>query len=694
MNDMFDPDDIIGAFGQAPRKKDFLESLNESQLLAAETTEGPLRIMAGAGTGKTTTITARIANIVEKRLCRPDQILAVTFTRKAAGEMKARLVKLLGEHRASLIKAGNFHSICSEILRRHSTLIDLPKNFNVLDEDGQRDVISSIALERGYITNKKDRNAVMNFLSQIASWKGDGLDSDFISTHADLQSVSAGPMVEDEKFLKEAADIFHRYQEELRLHRWCDFGDLILHVVRIFRKYPDIRALEAARYRRILADEFQDTDPSQYEWLCMMAQDHQNLCVVGDTDQSIYEWRNARPEIMMNFDKDWENCVSVTIDTNYRSSQQILDVANIVVEPLRRKDGLDKMLTSPRTGPAVDEFFNTYHNGMDEAYSTARRIEQMIIDGTRPSEIAVLCRSKMIIQGFERAMRDQQIRYTVAGAMKFTDREEVKDAIFHLMLASNPDDYISFERIAKKPARGIGPQKVAQIRKMMMQKRLTLKQAVDELAKGLNPRTSTAKAVMEFSVELTKIQEIMENSVTAGHALEEILEVTGYFDWRRNATNDPAKETRLENIEEIISEACAYDTVRDFLEAMALQSAGEAKMFDDTVVLSTIHASKGLEFDVVFTPAMEDGIFPNSRAQTTTYGPDEERRLAHVAFTRARKELRISWARSRMGRTDDGHPSPYLFEIGMPVTDFSATTAAMPKPRKTDGPRKLRVRSF
>jgi len=693
MSDMFDPDIINGAFGMTPKKKDFLAGLNEKQRKAAETTDGPLVIMAGAGTGKTTVLTNRICHIVDKRLAQPSEILAVTFTRKAAGEMKHRLSAMLGDHRGRQIRVGNFHSICSEILRRHSTLIDLPKHFTVLDEDGQREVIASAALERGYIQNKKDKNSIMNFLSQISSWKEEGYDVAFILGQEDLSAVSQGPMVHDDEFLKQCAYLFARYQEELRLHRWCDFADLILHVVRIFRKYPDIRAREAALYRYLLVDEFQDTSPVQYEWVRLMAMDHQNLCVVGDTDQSIYEWRNARPDIMMNFHKDWSDCARVTIDTNYRSSQEILDVSNVVVEPLRAKDGLDKRLTSPRKGAPVDDFFETYNSSMDEAYAIARRIEEMIVDGVRPSEIAILCRSGMIISGFERALRDQQVRYTVAGAMKFTDREEVKDAITYLTLAVNPTDYIALERIAKKPARGLGPQKIADVRKLMRQKKLTVKEAVDEVVLSLNPRTATAQAFGAFSQQLSQIDAAVKNCITAGQALEDILELTGYLEWRRDNEKDPQKDFRLENLEQIISEACAYDSPRDFLEAMALQSGGDARMFDDSIILSTVHASKGLEFDIVFCPAMEDGIFPNARAEKTTYGPDEERRLAHVAFTRARNELRISWARSRMGRTDDGHPSPYLFEIGMPVTDISDTIIPS-KPQRPTGPRRIRRRSL
>ena len=686
MTALFSHEDITNAFGNSVRIPDPAEGLNPDQRKVVTTTEGPLRIMAGAGSGKTTVLTRRIAHILNQKLALPGQILAVTFTKKAAGEMRARLASMLGSAGRGVV-VGNFHAISSEILRRHTSMLGLSQNFTILDEDGQREVIASIALARGFIRSKKDKSAVMAFSSQIASWKGEGFDADQITDHPDLASISPNPPDPRPEFLDYCAQVFSEYQAELAQRRWCDFADLILHTVRLFRAHPDILKAEAARFRYILVDEFQDTDKAQMELIYLLAAVHRNLCVVGDTDQSIYEWRNAHPEIMMNFHKDWPDAQSITIDTNYRSSQEILDVANIVVEPLRRKDGLTKRLKSHRRGVAPSDLFATYETGFEEAQAIAGRIQDAIDRGTSPHEIAVLCRSGMIIQTMERALRDRQITYTVAGSLKFTDREEVKDTIAYLTLVWNPQDYVAFERVSNKPARGIGPQKVAEIRRRMVQSRLGMDEAIESLLSEMNPKLMSSRDLADFLAFYRDARKVVATSASAGQAIEFILERSGYMEWRRANDRDPQRDFRLENLEQIISEGCAYDTIVLFLEAMALQSGSDSEWGNDDVVLSTVHASKGLEFDVVFTPAMEDGVFPNARSQTTSYGADEERRLAHVAWTRARKELHVSWAHTRLGRQTMGEPSPYLAEIGLPVYGKVA-------PHVSRAPRRLRRRSF
>lgn len=682
-------DDVAWAFGTAPAKaaSTLLDGLNPAQREAVETIDGPLVIRAGAGTGKTTVLTRRIANIIEKGKARPEQILAVTFTRKAAGEMRARLGGLLGDHVGRMVNVGNFHSISSEILRRYAEMVDLPARFVVLDDDGQREVIADKAMARGFLSSKKDKTVIMNFLAQVSSWKEDGYDVAQVLSAPDLAAISTGPKADDPGFLSQAATVFADYQEELATRRWCDFADLILHTVRILRSNPEIRAREAGRYLYVMADEFQDTSPVQNEWLSLMARDHRNICVVGDTDQSIYEWRNARPEIMMNFPDAWPGCKEVTIDTNYRSTQQILDIANIVVEPLRAKDGLKKRLTSPRSGIAPAKLFETYGSGLDEAAAIARAIEGKIEAGEKPSEIAVLCRSGQIISGIERALRDRRIRYTVAGAMKFTEREEVKDAIAYLQLAVNPMDYIAFERIYNKPSRNVGPQKASEIRQEMIQSRSSLAEAVAVVLSRMNARTRAARDLGTFLDFVRGMEKTAGEAPSAGHALSDILEESGYLAWRRENERDPQRDQRLENLEHVIDEAGNHPRLIDFLETMALQAGGDTAWGDDTVVISTIHASKGLEFDIVFTPAMEEGVFPNARSEMTSYGADEERRLAHVAWTRARHELHISCAGFRMGRTGTSTPSRYLIEAELPVygTTGNFSRSLAPTPRHTPG---------
>jgi len=687
MTKMFTRDDIEGAFGGArPTIADPTEGLNPKQKLAVETIDGPVRILAGAGTGKTTVLIRRIANIIRLKKARPEEILAVTFTRKAAGEMRSRLGQMLGDDVARRLCVGNFHAISSEMLRRHAQRIDLPQRFNVLDEDGQKDVIANLAMNLGLLDSRKDKIAILNYLNQISSWKEDGLDSEQVRTAKSLTRISTGPMRDEHDFLLRAAKIFEAYQAELESRRWCDFADLVLHMVRIFRAHPDVRDLEAGRFKYIMVDEFQDTSPVQNQWVAWMGRDHRNVCVVGDTDQSIYEWRNARPEIMMNFPKVWEGCAEITIDTNYRSTQEILDVANAVVEPLRAKDGLDKRLQSPRTGDHPASFMRYYDRGRDEADEIASLIASRVDQGTIPAEIAVLCRSGMIITGIERSLRERGLRYVVAGAMKFTDREEIKDAMAWLSLASNPMDYVAFNRIAGKPARGLGPQKIGDLRRVMMSDKCSVRDAAATLS-GRSKKGSTAhRTYSELAELLDTIDAILQNGTNAGAILDDILDEAGYWEWRRGNDKDPQQEIRIENLEMIVDEASEYTTPLEFLEMVALQAGADKGWGDDCVVVSTVHASKGLEFDCVFCPAMEEGVFPNARSEKTSYGPDEERRLAHVAWTRARSELHVSYAGYRMGTQSAGEPSRYLAEAGL--------LGAPKKFVDPRAPRRLRPRRF
>jgi DNA helicase-2/ATP-dependent DNA helicase PcrA len=663
----FKDDALLAGFTTSKTKKDPLEGLNPNQRLAAETTEGALVVLAGAGTGKTTTMVKRTAHMIQTKAARPDQILMVTFTRRAAGEMRGRLAEILGPEVSRKLTVGNFHAISSEILRRHAGLVNLPQKFSILDSDGQKDVIGTLALDRGYITTKKDSSKISAFQEQISSWKEEGWDTDIVIEKAgnDPDSIILDKLNQGPGFGKAAVRLFEEYQDMLELRKWCDFSDLVLHTVRIFRAHEDVRLRESKKFTHIVVDEYQDTSPVQNEWVRLMAKDHGNLCVVGDTDQSIYEWRNARPEIMLNFHNDWKGAKRITIDTNYRSSQEILDLANLVVSPLRAKDGLEKSLKSPRTGVTPKSLFQSYTSGLEEAESIARESEILMENGTKGSQIAVLCRSGMIINVIERAMRDRKLRYIVAGAMKFTDREEVKDSIAYLHLANNPLDFVALERVIGKPRRGIGTQKIGEIRRIMISQKTDALDALKQVAEKMSPRAVMRKTITEFAEFLENAHKSILNGDNCGQILETILEDSGYFSWREGNTKDPMKEIRIENIERIISEAQAYDSVVEFLESMTMQSAADVAWDEDSIVLSTVHASKGLEFDVVFTPAMENGIFPNGRAEQTSYGMDEERRLAHVAWTRPREKLYVSYAIFRPGRNGPGEASPYLVETNL-----------------------------
>jgi DNA helicase II / ATP-dependent DNA helicase PcrA len=682
-------DAMLAGFGpaQTSTSVDNLAGLNTKQREAAEAINGPLVIRAGAGTGKTTTVTKRAGEIIRTGAARPDQILAVTFTRKAAAELRGRIAAIVGPDAARKMTIGNFHAVSGEILRRHAHLVGLPSSFTVLDDDGQREIIATIAIERGYITNKKDKAKVGAFLEQISSWKEEGWTPEDVARKGNPEDLVLDKIAYEAGFGTQALSLFGEYQDMLAARRWCDFADMILHTVHIFRTHEDVRLRESGRYTHIMVDEFQDTSPVQNAWVWLMAKDHRNLCVVGDTDQSIYEWRNARPEIMMGFEKQWPGARAITIDANYRSTQEILDLANAVVAPLRAKDGLDKSLQGFKHGKPPVDLFQSYTSAMDEADSIAREAERLIDGGHKASEIAVLCRSGMIMRHIERSLRDRRMPYIVAGAMKFTDREEVRDGLAYLTLAVNPMDFIAFERVASKPARGVGGQKVGAIRRTMISKRCSIADAVALVLEDMPKRAAARPALAQLETFLRQAAQRATGPENAGQVLEWILEESGYWYWRETHPKDPQKELRIENLGRLISEAQSYNTAVEFLESMTLHSSQDERWTETCVVLSTIHASKGLEFDTVFTPAMEVGIFPNARSEKTSYGADEERRLAHVAWTRARNSLYVSWAKFRPERTGMGEPSPYLAECGL--LDGPQRSANL-----HTGPRRLRARLF
>lgn len=691
MTKTFHTDSMLAGFGPvSTAHQDPLAGLNPKQREAAEAINGAVVIRAGAGTGKTTTIVRRVANIIKQGAARPDQILAVTFTRKAAAELRGRVAAFVGAESARKMTLGNFHAISGEILRRHAPLIGIPSTFTILDDAGQRDVIATIALERGFIDNRKDTGKIGAYLEQISSWKEEGWDPQDVANKGDVESLVLDKISQREGFGAESLSVFQTYQDMLQSRRWCDFADMILHTVRIFRAHEDIRQREASRYTHVMIDEYQDTSPVQDAWIKMMSQDHGNLCVVGDTDQSIYEWRNARPEIMMNFEKTWPGAKSITIDSNYRSTQEILDAANAVVAPLRAKDGLDKSLQGFKHGVTPASLFQSYTSGIDEAQNITREAERLIVEGEKPNEIAILCRSGMIMRHIERALRDRQMQYVVAGAMKFTDREEVKDAIAYLTMAVNPMDFVAFERIAAKPKRGIGTQKIGAIRRAMITKRTSVVDGIKDIVAQMNKRAAGRASLEEMIAFLERAHAWAQEGGNAGQVMELLLEDSGYFAWREGNTKDPQRDVRVENLERLISEAQAYPTSVDFLESMALHAGQDERWSEECVILSTVHASKGLEFNVVFTPAMETGIFPNARSEKTSYGADEERRLVHVAWTRARTRLYASYATYRPERNGPGEPSPYLAEAGLLPSAHKST----PSFSGYSGTRRLRARSF
>lgn len=650
----------------------FMGRLNEQQTEAVTTTEGPVLVVAGAGTGKTRVLTTRIAYLIEKGLAGPEQILAVTFTNKAAHEMRERIIGMIGE-RGRRVRMGSFHAVSLVMLRHHPRAAGLRDDrFIILDQADQEHLVADVARDIGLRVDDEDERGnpesdkkawakmVLDHYQRIQSWKEEGWTPADVEARQEIASL-----------FPESVRLYRAYQEALTGRNACDFADLILHMVHLFRTDRQIRSYWAGRFKYILVDEFQDTNPLQYEWLEHLARDHRNLCVVGDPDQSIYQWRNARPELLLNFPKKWQGARVVTVDLNYRSTQQILDVANAIVAENERIG--DKHLRSPRSGDTIR--VKSYDSHIDEAAAVAHEIVQLRRQGHPLREIAILLRSAGPMRAFEEQLIRHRIPYLVVGGMKFHQREEVKDALAYLRLAIDPCDELAFLRIANKPTRGIGDTTAQAVIASFREKGRTLAVACRDVAEnGKRIKQSTKMALQVLANLIDEFDEKAKENPKPGDLLLHMLERVAYITWRVS-TGDPQAGEREESLKEMIEDANSYEDVPGYLQTLSLMADQDRIDATDQVRLSTIHASKGLEFDTVFTPALEDGILPNARALNESYGLEEERRIAHVAWTRPKKRLYVSHAQQRHFRPTA--PSPFLLEAG--ITDTSLTRTVEPE---------------
>lgn len=668
MEDIFAEADLVwggqGATRECPEATALLRDLNQKQKKAVRTTEGPVLVIAGAGTGKTTVLTRRIGYIMASRKARASEILAVTFTNKAATEMRERIVRLVGDE-GKHVFMGSFHALSMMMLREHATDAGLlNEKFHILDEDDQRHILRTIAAELDVIPRSvpagEAARRVQHIMTRIMTWKEEGWTPDDV-----LARISA-----EESDNRQTANLYLEYQTALANRNCCDFADLILHMIRLFRTRKDIRQKWSRRFKYILVDEFQDTNPLQYQWLEALVGRKRNLCVVGDPDQSIYEWRNARPDILAAFPEKWKNAKVITVDLNYRSTSEILAVANAVVKANKRIG--DKLLQSPVRGSNVE--FNSYTTHIEEAQATATAIEQMIVNGMKPGEIAILVRSANLMRPFEDQLIKRNIAYSVAGGKSFHQREEVKDALAYLSIALDTLDANSFRRIANKPERNVGEHAATQVTDLVEGAGMDIAQAARHVAthgKAITQRTSVE--LMDLADMLDDFHDMAENGERPGTLISKMLERVGYLSWRVRM-GDTEKQERETSLDMLVAEANGYGDIATYLQDIALMSASETMSSDDRVRLSTIHASKGLEFDVVFTPCLEDGVLPNKRALEMPYGLEEERRIAHVAWTRPRKRLIVSHAGTR--HFNSSSPSNLLAEAGlMPPLPASAKTA-------------------
>ena len=635
-----------------------LTGMNDKQAEAVQTTEGPLLIMAGAGSGKTRVLTHRIAYLIDEKMINPWNILAITFTNKAAREMRERAMALNPATSETLI--ATFHSMCVRILRREADHIGYNRNFTIVDPGEQRTLMKRILKNLNLDPKKWNERAI---LGTISNAKNDLLD-EMAYEH------QAGDM-----YTQIVAKCYKAYQEELRRSEAMDFDDLIMMTLRLFDKNPDVLAYYQQRYQYIHVDEYQDTNHAQYQLVKLLASRFKNICVVGDADQSIYGWRGADMQNILDFEKDYPEAKVVLLEENYRSTKKILQAANEVIKNNRNRRP-KKLWTQNDDGEQI--VYYRANDERDEAVFVASTIDNIIREeGKNFKDFAVLYRTNAQSRTIEEALLKSNIPYTMVGGTKFYSRKEIRDVISYLNLIANPADNISFERVVNEPKRGVGPGTLEKIRTFAYEQNMSLLDASANIM--LSPiKGKAAQGVYDFANMILNLRDQLDGlSIT--EAVEAVLDKSGYLD-ALSMQQTLESQARIENIEEFMSvtknfdetntdgteDETGIDRLGRFLNDLALiADTDDGDMEAAEVTLMTLHAAKGLEFPVVFLIGMEEGVFPLSRASEEPDELEEERRLAYVGITRAEEILFLTNANTRtlFGKTSYNRPSRFLREI-------------------------------
>jgi len=626
---------------------EYLKNLNNKQLEAVSYLDGPLLIVAGAGSGKTRVLTSKIAHIIKKKKAFPNQVLAVTFTNKAAKEMLLRVNKILKKEAIGLSWIGTFHSISAKILRKHAKAVNLNYNFTIVDQDDQIRLIKNICKDENIDIKKFSPNFI---LSIIDKWKNRGW-------YAENVLLNKNNHLE-----KGFLNIYKIYQEKLINLNACDFGDLILHCVKIFEKNPEIAELYSKNFKYILVDEYQDTNHIQSKWLNHLSKFHRNICCVGDDDQSIYSWRGAEIKNFLEFDKKYENTKVIRLEENYRSTQNILSVASGLIKNNQNRVG-KKLFTSGDDGELVSLEF--YRSGKDEAVGIGDKIEKLKKNYSL-NEISILVRAIFQTREFEERFLKIGIPYRIIGGIKFYERAEIKDCIAYLKIIFQKKDDLAFERIINVPKRSVGNTTIKQINEFAKLNSISLESASRKLIElnKIKPKTKIGLNSLLNLIEkwrndfMTKISHIK--------LLQIILDESGYSQMLKDK-KDLENENRIENIKELLNAMKEFDNLESFLEHVALATSIDQDWDGKKVNLMTMHGSKGLEFDVVFLPGWEEGLFPHQKSieEKGESGLEEERRLAYVGITRAKKLLNISFSMNRFYQGDwiDSIASRFIDEL-------------------------------
>ncbi len=628
-------------------KQNYLNNLNDSQKEAIIDPDGPCLIVAGAGSGKTKVLTTRVVHIVKEKKAWPNQILCVTFTNKAAREMQNRISGSLNEKISSLPWLGTFHSVSAKILRRHAEAVGLNSRFTIIDQDDQLRLIKNICKAENIDIKKVAPQFILSFINQ---WKNKGLLPKDVVTKRGIPLERA------------ILNVYKFYQERLKILNSCDFGDLILLCVTMFENNPDILELYLNNFKYILVDEYQDSNYIQSKWLRLLARKRNNICCVGDDDQSIYSWRGAEIKNFLDFDKTYKNTKIIKLEQNYRSTQNILSAASGLIS--KNSDRLGKKLwTDSKDGDPVK--LSCYKNGREEAVGVSDIIEKKLKKKYSLNNISILVRAIFQTREFEERFLKIGMGYRVIGGTKFYERAEIKDSIAFLRIINQKNDDLAFERIINVPKRSIGDSTLKQLHSWGRKNKKSLEDAANEL---IQLNKIKPKAKLGLVKILGMFNEWRSSLKKKKHyeLMEIILDESGYSKMLKDK-KDLESEGRLENLKELIRGMHDFDNLQGFLEHVALATSIDQDWNGQKVNLMTMHAAKGLEFDAVFLPGWEEGLFPHQKSleEKGDLALEEERRLAYVGITRAKKESFISFVMSRLYRGDwvDSLASRFIDEL-------------------------------
>ena len=661
-----------------------INTLNDKQREALLATEGPLLILAGAGSGKTKVVTSKIAYLIEELNVPSWKILAITFTNKAAKEMKDRVQKLIDRDISSMW-IGTFHSICVRILRKNIERIGYNGNFTIYDRDDQITVVKEAIAELSIDRDIYKPRAIINDISNI---KSEGISP--------IEYIEAN---KDNFFKENLGKIYDLYEKKLRKNNALDFDDLLIKTVDILKSEEDVRDFYRDKFEYIFVDEYQDTNKIQYELIKLIAGTKPNLTVVGDNDQSIYKWRGADINNILNFHKDFPGAKIVKLEQNYRSSQKILDVANQVIG--YNTSRIEKNLWTSRD-EGKDVVYREFPYSNEEEYGVVNKIIALNYKGEEFKDMAILYRTNAQSRGFEEALVRERIPYKIVGGLKFYDRMEVKDVLAYLRILNNTDDNVSLARIINRPKRGIGDTSLSDLLDYADENRLSLYDVITNIDEFEDLNLRARKNIKEFGSILKILKDRAEN-LSIGKLFEEVLYESGYVNDLKNQNTIEAK-TRLENIEELHSNIMEYDRegveLAEYLNTLSLLSDVDKTSEDTGVNLMTLHAAKGLEFGTVFLVGLEEGLFPTSRALESEEEVEEERRLCYVGVTRACNNLFISSSRTRSmyGKLTPAKRSRFIEEMEgkieiiedkkrelLEIRDYNEGNTSVTRPKKFFG---------